>query len=109
MRLVWVLVFVFLNNGCFLDGVGTNISRRPDFVSIGSIVTFDSVIGKVAKVAIEAAVEDVNSNPVVIGGTKLQLTMLNANYSGFLAIVEGNTLAHLLFVHLHLHVSSLDM
>lgn len=85
----WVLVFVFFNNGYFLDGLSTQNSKRPDVVKIGSIITFDSVIGKVAKVAMEAAIDDVNSDPVVLGGTKLELTMLDANYSGFMGIIEG--------------------
>ncbi|XP_058180588.1 glutamate receptor 3.6-like isoform X3 [Rhododendron vialii] len=85
----WVLVFVFFNNGYFLDGLSTQNSKRPDVVKIGSIITFDSVIGKVAKVAMEAAIDDVNSNPVVLGGTKLKLTMLDANYSEFMGIIQA--------------------
>ncbi|KAG5534473.1 hypothetical protein RHGRI_022564 [Rhododendron griersonianum] len=85
----WVLVFVFFNNGYFLDGLSTQNSKRPDVVKIGSIINFDSVIGKVAKVAMEAAIDDVNSDPVVLGGTKLKLTMLDANYSGFLGIIDA--------------------
>lgn len=111
MSPVLVLVLVLLNSGHCLDGLSTKNSKRPDVVNIGSILTFDSAIGKVAKVAMEAAIDDVNSNPVVLGGTKLKLTMHDANFSGFLGIVEGisSTLARLLFVHLFLHASSLRL
>ncbi|KAB1201732.1 Glutamate receptor 3.6, partial [Morella rubra] len=65
-------------------------STRPDVVNIGAILSFNSSIGKVAKVAIEAAVEDVNSNPAVLNGTKLKLEMRDAKLSsGFLGIVEA--------------------
>ncbi|KAL6993349.1 hypothetical protein U1Q18_011465, partial [Sarracenia purpurea var. burkii] len=89
MNLVWLLALMFLKDGYFCGGVVRNISRRPDAVGIGAMLTFNSVIGKVAKVAIEAAIEDVNSDPDILGGTKLKLTMLDANFSGLLGIVEG--------------------
>lgn len=89
MSPVLVLVFVLLNSGYSLDGLSAKNSKRPDVVNIGSILNFDSAIGKVAKVAMEAAIDDVNSNPVVLGGTKLKLTMHDANFSGFLGIVEA--------------------
>ncbi|GFY87745.1 glutamate receptor 3.6 [Actinidia rufa] len=50
---------------------------------------FHSEIGKVGKVALEAAVEDVNSDPAVLRGTKLRLTMHDINYSGFMAMVDA--------------------
>ncbi|KAJ8625648.1 hypothetical protein MRB53_034178 [Persea americana] len=66
-----------------------NVSSRPDAVNIGAIFTFNSVIGRAAKVAIDAAVEDINSNPAVVGGTKLVLNMQDANFSGFLGVVKA--------------------
>lgn len=77
------------NNGYISNGISTNSSKRPDVVNIGSIFTFNSVIGKVAKIAIEAAIEDVNSDPTILGGTKLKLTMHDSNFSGFMGIVEA--------------------
>ncbi|GFY87747.1 glutamate receptor 3.6 [Actinidia rufa] len=53
------------------------------------MLSFHSEIGKVGKVALEAAVEDVNSDPAVLRGTKLRLTMHDINYSGFMAMVEA--------------------
>ncbi|KAG5529960.1 hypothetical protein RHGRI_030360 [Rhododendron griersonianum] len=91
MNLIWVLVLILLvfSNGHFSNGVSTNSSNRPEEVKIGSMFTFNSAIGKVAKVAIEAAIEDVNSNPAILGGTKLNLTMHDANFSGFLGMVQA--------------------
>ncbi|KAK2975681.1 hypothetical protein RJ640_027784 [Escallonia rubra] len=89
MNLVWVVLLVFCN-ACSSDGgVSNNVSKRPDVVNIGSILTFESVIGRVAKVAMEAAIEDVNSNPAVLAGTKLKLTMHDSNFSGFFSIIEA--------------------
>ncbi|KAI8536765.1 hypothetical protein RHMOL_Rhmol10G0282000 [Rhododendron molle] len=91
MNLIWLLVLIFLvfSNGHFSNGVSTNSSNRPEEVNIGAIFTFNSAIGKVAKVALEAAIEDVNSNPAILGGTKLNLTMHDANFSGFLGMAEA--------------------
>ncbi|GFZ09469.1 glutamate receptor 3.6 [Actinidia rufa] len=77
------------NNGHFSNGGSTNTSNRPEVVNIGCILTFSSAIGKVAKVALEAAIADVNSDPTVLRGTELRLKMLDTKYSGFLAIAEA--------------------
>ncbi|GMY11067.1 glutamate receptor 3.6-like [Fagus crenata] len=88
MNKVWLLVLVVFCHGIFSNGV-TNISTRPDVVNVGAILSYKSIIGKVAKVAIEAAVEDVNSDSTVLAGTKFELTMQDSNYSGFMGIVEA--------------------
>lgn len=56
----------------------------------------------------EAAVEDINSNPSVLGGTKLNVISLDSNSSGFLGIVEGKPFCNiyyilLVFVYLDFH------
>ncbi|XAR58071.1 hypothetical protein NMG60_11026440 [Bertholletia excelsa] len=90
MNLVWVLLFLMVSNsGYFSDGGVINTSKRPDVLSIGSIFSFDSAIGKAAKIAMTAAVEDVNSNPSILGGTKLNLTMHDASFSGFLGMAQA--------------------
>ena len=81
MTKVWLLVLVVFCHGIFSDGV-TNISTRPDVGNVGAILSYKSIIGKVAKVAMEAAVEDVNSDSTV-------LTMQDSNYSRFMGIVGG--------------------
>jgi ionotropic glutamate receptor len=88
MHMFWLLLMI-LYNGHFIS-TGTGVSTRPDVVNIGAILSFNSSIGKVAKVAIEAAVDDVNSDPGVLNGTMLKITMQDTKLSsGFLGIVEG--------------------
>lgn len=65
------------------------VSARPKVVNIGCMLSFNSLVGPISKVAVEAAVEDINSNPHVLGGTKLNLITLDSNSSGFLGIVEA--------------------
>nr|XP_017229824.1 PREDICTED: glutamate receptor 3.6 isoform X2 [Daucus carota subsp. sativus] len=97
LHTVWVLVLCLFCNGC--HSLGADVRKRPETVNIGSIFTFNSIIGKVAKVAVQAAIEDVNSSPNILRGTKLKLTMHDSNSSGFLGItdalqfMEGDTVA----------------
>lgn len=74
--------------GIFPLGFGKNISSRPSVVNIGAILSFNSTIGKVATIAIEEAVKDVNADPSILPGTDLWLQMQNSNCSGFLGMVE---------------------
>jgi len=62
--------------------------QRPAVVNIGAIFTFDSVIGKAAKPAMEAAVSDVNNDSRI--RTKLNLLMDDVNSSVFLGTIDGN-------------------
>lgn len=89
-------------NGCFTEGLNnTNVSTRPDVVNIASILTFNSIIGKVAKIALQAACEDVNSDPTILKGTKLQITLHDSNFSAFMNIMEGKSSKHFLTVYSH--------
>lgn len=63
----------------------------PRVVNIGAILTYDSVIGRVAKEAIEVAVADVNADKDVLDGIQLNLIMEDANCNAFTALVGGNT------------------
>ncbi|GAB4828449.1 hypothetical protein Ancab_035446 [Ancistrocladus abbreviatus] len=86
-----VFVFLGLLLLCFrqfANGMGSNVSR-PAVVNIGALFTFDSTIGRVAKIAIEEAVNDVNSNSTILHGTKLNITMRDSNCSGFLGMVQA--------------------
>lgn len=64
--------------------------EKPAVVNIGAIFTFNSVIGRAAKPAMEAAVADINANPTILNGTRLNLFMEDANCSVFLGSTEGN-------------------
>ena len=90
MGKIWLLVLLILYNGFSSStGVASNLPTRPSIINIGAIFSFNSTIGKVAKVAIEAAVDDVNSNSSVLNGTKLQISLQDTKISsGFLGIVN---------------------
>ncbi|KAL6135261.1 hypothetical protein ACLB2K_067489 [Fragaria x ananassa] len=75
--LIWVLL------------TGAFYCEKPSVVNIGAIFTFDSVIGRVAKPAMQAAVSDVNADSGILKGTELKLFMEDANCSAFLASVEA--------------------
>ncbi|KAF5949359.1 hypothetical protein HYC85_011352 [Camellia sinensis] len=67
-------------------------SSKLSVVNIRALYTFNSVIGRSAKPAIEAAVDDVNSDSTVLAGMKLNLILHDTNCSGFLGIVEGESI-----------------
>lgn len=89
MNITWLLLLIVLFNGCASHGATTNTSRRPEIVNVGAMLAYNSIVGKVAKLALEAAVADVNSDPSILNGTKMVVTMQNSNFSGFLGIIEG--------------------
>nr|GMC74495.1 glutamate receptor 3.2-like [Ipomoea batatas] len=65
--------------------IGRVICRED--VNIGAIFSFGTTNGQVARIAMSAAVKDINSDPTILGGRKLNLYMHDSNYSGFLGIV----------------------
>ncbi|KAK2988214.1 hypothetical protein RJ640_020696 [Escallonia rubra] len=87
MNVTWVFPLFLLYFGVLSHGFNGNVSSRPAVVNIGAIFTVDSTIGRVAKIAIEAAVNDVNSNSSILPGTKLNVQIQNSNCSGFLGMV----------------------
>ncbi|KAH9328287.1 hypothetical protein KI387_000395, partial [Taxus chinensis] len=57
---------------------------RPATVNVGALVAYRTTIGRVAKKAIELALEDVNNSETVLNGTQLKLTMMDSNCSAFI-------------------------
>lgn len=92
MESIRFLPLLILYFAAFWTGYAQNISSRPAAVKIGSIYTFNSTIGSVAKFAIEEAIKEVNADPSVLHGTELIVTVQNSNCSGFLGMVEGTLL-----------------
>ncbi|GAV89452.1 Lig_chan domain-containing protein/SBP_bac_3 domain-containing protein/ANF_receptor domain-containing protein [Cephalotus follicularis] len=70
-------------------GNASDSSSWPRSVNIGALFTYDSVIGRAARPAIAAAVDDVNADPSILHGTKLNIIFHDTNCSGFLGIVEA--------------------
>ncbi|RZB83676.1 glutamate receptor 3.7-like isoform X1 [Glycine soja] len=66
---------------------GVAHSGRPASVNIGAVFSFDSIIGRAAKTAMEMAVSDVNEDPTVLMGTKLNLIMKDAMCNAFLGSI----------------------
>lgn len=82
MPFVVLSLYIFFSSCIAAQNAG--LVKRPDVVHIGALVAYDSTIGKVAKKAIELALEDVNVNSSVLNGTRLVLTMIDTNCSAFL-------------------------
>ncbi|KAI3774207.1 hypothetical protein L1987_48752 [Smallanthus sonchifolius] len=81
MRGLVVLIFVLIT-GTFLV-----VFAKMDNVNIGAIMTVKTINGKVSSIAMKAAVDDINSDPNILPGKKLSLSIHDANFSGFLSIV----------------------
>ncbi|OIW15713.1 hypothetical protein TanjilG_04248 [Lupinus angustifolius] len=67
----------------------TASSSRPSVLRIGALFTLNSVIGRSAKPAIMAAIDDVNANTTILPGIKLEVILHDTNCSGFLGTVEA--------------------
>ncbi|KAK7406942.1 hypothetical protein VNO78_08578 [Psophocarpus tetragonolobus] len=87
---VWLSVLMVLSNGFFSNGAGSeHNSSIPDFVNIGALFSLNTSVGRSVVIAIQAAVEDVNSDPTILGQTKLNLSLQeDSKYRGFLSISE---------------------
>ncbi|XP_068638958.1 glutamate receptor 3.7-like [Aristolochia californica] len=70
-----------------LGNISSIHGQRPPVVNIGALFTYDSVIGRAAMVAMQAAVEDINADSSVLGGTKLNLIMENTNCNVFIGSI----------------------
>ncbi|CAI9755805.1 unnamed protein product [Fraxinus pennsylvanica] len=89
MNVIWTFLFWLLSFGIISNGLSTNVSLRPAVVNVGAIFSFNSTIGRVAKIAIEEAVKDVNADSSVLRETDLVVNINNSNCSGFLGMVEA--------------------
>ncbi|GLT58841.1 hypothetical protein SLA2020_317020 [Shorea laevis] len=89
MNAFWFSFMLFLLFGEFQREHAGNVSSRPPVAKIGAIFQYGTAIGRVAKIAIPVAVDDVNSNSSILHGTKLSVTMHDSNGSGFLGMIEA--------------------
>ena len=92
MNKFWLLVSMLFYHGLCISTSNTsvNVSTIPSVVKIGAIFSLNSSIGKVAKVAVEAAIKDVNDDPIILNRTMLKLAMQDSKLDNeFLGIVEG--------------------
>ncbi|KAJ9165839.1 hypothetical protein P3X46_020665 [Hevea brasiliensis] len=89
MKATVLVSYLFAFFGLFSSVYSRNVASRPAVVNIGALFSFDSTIGRVAKIAIEEAVKDVNANSSILHGSKLVVTMQSSNCSGFTGMVES--------------------
>ncbi|XP_062102791.1 glutamate receptor 3.6-like [Humulus lupulus] len=101
MDRVWVVVLLILmvlsniNIGIIIIASSTmssnesSTSKAPAVVNVGALLCFNSNVGRVAKVAINAAVDAVNSDPTILNGTTLKVSMQDTKTSSFLSILEA--------------------
>lgn len=89
----------------FFSGFGS--SQKTSVVKIGAVFTYNSVIGRAAKAAMEKAVSDVNADPTILRGSELRLIMQDSNCSVFMGSIESKESLDLsLFVSETLFLSS---
>ena len=87
---VLLLVLMVLSNGFSSTGADMHNSTIPDVVNIGALFSFNTSVGRTVKIAIKAAADDVNSDPSILGKTKLNVILQeDSKYKGFLSIAEG--------------------
>lgn len=77
---VWRILFILL---CVVECQGAMV------VNVGALFTFDSVIGRVVKVAIEAAREDINADPTLLKGVELKFVTRDVQCNVFMGSVEA--------------------
>lgn len=65
------------------------VAARPSEVAVGALFTYESTIGRPARLAIELAVDDVNADGTVLAGTNLSLVAQDTNCSGFIGTIQG--------------------
>ncbi|KAK6252055.1 hypothetical protein QUC31_013775 [Theobroma cacao] len=64
-------------------------SLKPKVINIGSLFTLNSVIGRAARPALQAAIDDVNADPTILNGVELKLVLHDTNCSSFVGTVEA--------------------
>ncbi|XVE49613.1 hypothetical protein DITRI_Ditri01bG0095800 [Diplodiscus trichospermus] len=79
---------LLLSTFIFFIGVCSEEALKPDVVNVGAIFSFNTINGKVAKV-VKAAENDINSDPSILGGRKLSISLHDSNFSSFLGIIGG--------------------
>lgn len=101
---LWWLVSIF----SFCIGTAIQGALKPEVLNVGAIFSFGTVNGQVSRIAMKAAQDDINSDPRVLGGRKLSITMHDAKFNGFLSIMGGTVFLLLVIcqsVYLALFVS----
>jgi len=97
MKVFWLPLLLLCLSSMLLSAAA-NTAIRPSIVNIGALFHANSTIGKVAKIAVQEAVNDVNSNSTILNGTKLNLILGDSVCSGFLGFIQGTSTSQKSFV-----------
>uniref|UniRef100_A0ACD5UY44 Uncharacterized protein n=2 Tax=Avena sativa TaxID=4498 RepID=A0ACD5UY44_AVESA len=74
---------------CLFSVLALALAARPPNVTIGALFTFDSVIGRSARAAVDLAVADVNRDAKVLNGTHLTVFAQDTKCSGFVGTIQA--------------------
>ncbi|XP_057954524.1 glutamate receptor 3.7-like isoform X1 [Malania oleifera] len=82
-----LLVPLLLLTWVFLSG--HVCCQTPAVVNVGVVFAFNSVIGRAARAAMDAAVYDINHDQSILNGTELRLVMEDAKCNPFLGSIKA--------------------
>ncbi|KAM0945201.1 putative periplasmic binding protein-like I [Dioscorea sansibarensis] len=88
MRLIYIFTIITIYFSFLFKILNVNADTRPTIINIGALFNFNSTIGAVAAIAIQAGVDDVNADPSILQGSKLAITMSDDKCIGFTGMVE---------------------
>ncbi|XP_010510025.1 PREDICTED: glutamate receptor 3.5-like isoform X2 [Camelina sativa] len=66
-----------------------NNSSLPSSINVGALFTYDSFIGRAAKPAFVAAIEEVNADQSILRNTKLNIVFQDSDCSGFVGTMRA--------------------
>ncbi|KAK4255350.1 hypothetical protein QN277_008361 [Acacia crassicarpa] len=85
---LWISTEVVARTGNTITNK-TNVPTRPSVVRVGVLFTLNSYIGRSAKPAILAALDDVNNDTTILRGIKMEVILVDTNCSGFIGTLEA--------------------
>lgn len=89
MRLIHPLTIISIYYCLFFIIPNVNASTRPAIINVGAAFNFNSTIGDVATIAIQAGIDDVNADPTILRGSKLVINMQDTKCNGFIGMIGG--------------------
>ncbi|GAB2274886.1 hypothetical protein Dimus_009657 [Dionaea muscipula] len=92
MRALVILMIICMLEAIHVKSAAKNSTASysmPEAVNIGALLTFNSVIGRAVKPAIEAAINDINADSTLLPETRLDVFFHDTNCSGFLGTVDA--------------------
>ena len=68
-------------------------------IHIGALISYDTIIGRVARKAIQMALDDINKDKNLLNNSELVLHMLDTNCSAFTGVAAGKLLRFFMFLY----------